>query len=94
MRIALRRAGVAAAFAVAALAAVDAGAASQMFKCVEGGRTVYQQQACSASAASDAPASAPRGTAKASAAAEGASAAARKPRPASLAASSVPATPR
>ena len=35
-------------------------AASKLFKCVEGGRTVYQQQACSPSAQPEVAASAPR----------------------------------
>jgi len=48
-------------------------AASQLFKCVEGGRTVYQQQACSPSSQPEPPpgmaakASAPASLAKASA---------------------------
>jgi hypothetical protein len=48
-------------------------AASQLFKCVEGGRTVYQQQACSPSSQPEPPpgtatkASAPTSMAKASA---------------------------
>ena len=37
----------------------DASAASQLYKCVEGGRTVYQQQACSPSAQPEMAASAP-----------------------------------
>jgi hypothetical protein len=74
----------------------DAVAATQMFKCVIGGRTIYQQQACSAeaelpkaSAAAAAGASAPAAAVSASPAAS-----VRKAKPASRAASSVPATPR
>jgi hypothetical protein len=69
-------------------------AASQLYKCVDGGRTVYQQQACSVSSQPEAAASAPRIGAKASApAADAASAAPRKLRSPSPA-SSAPATPR
>ena len=56
MSLALLRPVAALAIAIAG----DAFAASQMYKCVENGRTVYQQQACNpqpepaASAASDA----------------------------------------
>jgi len=60
-------------------------AGSQLFKCLDGGRTVYQQQACSVSTAVDPPASA----VKAEAASQ---AAPRKLKPAS--ASAAPATPR
>ena len=49
----------AAVLALAALAG-PAGAASKMYKCVEGGRTIYQQQACAVSAQAEAPASAAR----------------------------------
>jgi hypothetical protein len=68
----------------------DVFAASQMYKCVENGRTVYQQQACNpqAEAASAAHAAPP-----ASAASDASSAAAKKvKRPSSP--SSAPATPR
>jgi hypothetical protein len=72
-----------------------ASAATQMFKCISGGRTIYQQQACPVGAE---PASAPAAAA-ASAPARNASAvvapaAARKVRPASRPASGVPAKPR
>jgi hypothetical protein len=72
-----------------------ASAATQMFKCVAGGRTIYQQQACPpsadpASAPTAAAASAPAGNASAVAA----STAARKVKPASRAASAAPAKPR
>jgi hypothetical protein len=82
---------------VAALALASlvgpAGAAPQMYKCVEGGRTVYQQQACPVTPQADAPAaSAPKPAA--SAASDAASAAARKLRRPLPPASSVPATPR
>lgn len=74
-------------------AGTDAAATTQMFKCVEGGRTVYQQQACSVSSQPE-PASAPRAASKASAAADPASAGALKVKRPSPAASSAPATPR
>jgi hypothetical protein len=67
----------------------DALAASQMYKCVEGGRTVYQQQACNPQAEPAASAA----HAPASAASDASSAAAkrlRRPSPPS----SAPATPR
>jgi hypothetical protein len=82
-------AALAAASALIAMAG-DAGAASQLFKCVEGGRTVYQQQACPVSAQADAPASAPHATVKA----EATPGAPRKLKPAAEAASAVSATPR
>ena len=79
-------------------AAHDSHAASQLFKCVDGGRTVYQQQACPSSAQSEPMASSPRALAKAEVAAASAtapaSAGALRLRPASPAASSVPAKPR
>ena len=69
-------------------------AASQLYKCVDGGRTVYQQQACSVSSQPEAAATGPNTATKASTpAADAASAAPRKLRPSSPA-SSVPATPR
>jgi hypothetical protein len=77
----------------------DAIAALQMYKCIIGGRTVYQQAACPADA--DPAASAPVHSAAASASVKPASsaeraapAAARRLRPPSAKASSVPATPR
>jgi len=73
----------------------SAGAASQLFKCIEGGRTVYQQQACPVSAQSETAASAPRAAARADvASAPAAASAAHKLKPVSRPASSVPATPR
>jgi hypothetical protein len=75
--------------------ASDGNAASQLFKCVEGGRTVYQQQACPVSAQTEPTASSPRGIAKADAAPTSASAAvSNRLKPVSLAASSAPAKPR
>jgi hypothetical protein len=88
-----RQLAAAAACALAAVAG-EAGAATQMYKCVEGGRTVYQQQACSVSAAPELAASAPSVPAKASAATDPGSAAAAKLRRPSPAASSAPAKPR
>jgi hypothetical protein len=77
---------VAAALALAL--ASDAFAASQMYKCVENGRTVYQQQACNPQ--SEAAASAARPAASAAAAATSAA----KPLRRSSPASSEPATRR
>jgi hypothetical protein len=77
------------------LAAAHPGhAGSQLFKCVDGGRTVYQQQACPSSAQSEPMASSPRTLAKADAASAPASAGALRLRPDSSAASSAPAKPR
>ena len=67
------------AFALAALAATfalgalpdRALAASQLFKCVEGGRTVYQQQACPVSAQAEPAPSASHPMAKVKADADG-----------------------
>jgi len=70
-----------------AASAGPAVACSQLFKCVEGGRTVYQQQACSASTTVDSPASA----VKAEAASQ---AAPRRLKPAPASASAAPAMPR
>jgi hypothetical protein len=80
--------------AVLALAtcAGPAGAASQLYKCVERGRTIYQQQACAVSP-QEAPASAPGLTVHASAASEPAPAGTGKVKRSSPA-SSAPATPR
>ena len=96
----MRHLAASAALALAAQAAGDA-AAAQMFKCVEGGRTVYQQQACPVNSQPEPAASAPQAVAKAStaaakgsAAADPASAGARKLTRPSPAASSGPATPR
>ena len=69
--------------------ASDAFAASQMYKCVENGRTVYQQQACNQQHESAASAARPPASA-ASAAAPAAAKPLRRPSPAS----SAPATPR
>jgi hypothetical protein len=73
-------------------------AATQMFKCIIGGRTVYQQQACPADAdppkAAASAGVASNASSSASAAAPSPGAAPRKPRPAEHPASSVPATPR
>jgi hypothetical protein len=73
-----------------ATCAGPAGAASQMYKCVERGRTIYQQQACAVSP-QEAPASAPGPAAHASAASEPAPTGKVKR---SSPASSAPATPR
>jgi hypothetical protein len=90
MSMSARQLAAATTFALVA-APEAAGAASQMFKCVEGGRTVYQQQACAVRADPEPAASAPP---TASSAAEPASAGARKIKRPSPAASSAPATPR
>jgi hypothetical protein len=89
-----RQLTAAAAFVLAAFVAVEAGAATQMYKCVAGGRTVYQQQACAVSEAPEPAASAASGAAKASAPADPGSAAARKLRRPSPPVSSAPATLR
>jgi hypothetical protein len=87
-----RAAAAAAALALATLAGA-AGAAPQMFKCVEGGRTVYQQQGCAVSAQADVT-SAPRAAARASAGGDATSALARGLRQPSSSASSATATRR
>jgi hypothetical protein len=95
-RLASALAALAAAFALGA-PSDHAHAASQLFKCVDGGRTVYQQQACPVSAqAEPAPsASRPVGKAKADGAVTAASAVtAAKLKPASPPASGAPATRR
>ena len=70
-------------------------AASQLFKCVDGGRTVYQQQACSPSAQPEPVATAPHASAKASGpTTDTASIAPRKIKAPSAAASAAPATLR
>ena len=63
--------------------------APQLFKCIDGGRTVYQQQACSPSAQPEVAASAPHAASKASA-----PAADRRLRASSSPASSALAMPR
>ena len=90
MSTSARRLATATALALV-VASGAAGAASQLFKCVEGGRTVYQQQACAVHRDPEPAASA---AANASSATDPASAAARKVKRASPAASSAPATPR
>jgi hypothetical protein len=78
------------ALAAAALATLaDSGfAASQLlYKCVDGGRTIYQQQACPVSAVPDEPASAVK-------AAPAPAASMQKVKSASSSASAVSATPR
>ena len=81
----------------ASLAGPCAGAfaASQLYKCVDGGRTVYQQQACSPSTQPDVAATVPPAMAKASApVADSASSAPRRIRASSSPASAALATPR
>jgi uncharacterized iron-regulated membrane protein len=73
------------ALALAGIAA-PAAAGSQLFKCVDGGRTVYQQQACPASTAAE-----PASALKAEAASQTAP---RKLKPPSASASAAPATSR
>jgi hypothetical protein len=86
----LALAALASACALAALPSA-AGASTQLFKCVEGGRTVYQQQGCPVSAQAEPPAAPPPAALKVDAASTPAS---RRLKPASAPASSVPATPR
>ena len=70
-------------------------AASQLHKCVDSGRTVYQQQACSPSAQAEPVTSAPHASAKASGpTTDTASIAPRKIKAPSAAASAAPATLR
>jgi hypothetical protein len=83
----------AAAIVAVATASTAAGAASNMYKCIEGGRTVYQQQACAVHPDPEPAASAARAMTKASAVAEPAVAGERKVKRPSLP-SSAPATPR
>jgi hypothetical protein len=81
---ALERGIVAAAVGAALMTLAGASlGASQLFKCIDGGRTVYQQQACPVSSQPEPAASAAGLTAKTNtnAAAEPASAPARKLRP-------------
>ena len=95
----LRRGLVAVALLATAFAPLGgtASAASQLFKCVEGGRTVYQQQACPVSSQAEQAPGAPRVTAGTMAAATSGDAAsappARKVKPSSPG-SSAPATTR
>jgi hypothetical protein len=88
----MRRLAVAAALVFTAVP-FTADAAPTMYKCIEGGRTVYQQQACPVHPDAEPAASAARAATKASAAAEPA-AGERKVKRASPAASSASATPR
>lgn len=70
-----------------------ASAATQMFKCVSGGRTIYQQQACPVtSEPASAPAASPSTPARAASAMDGATT--HKVKPASRPASAAPATRR
>ena len=80
------------AIAAALLLAGSTGAfaAPQMYKCVENGRTVYQQQACNPQPPAEAAASAARAAAAAPSEAPAAAKKVRRPPPAS----SAPATPR
>ncbi|MEO5845804.1 MAG: hypothetical protein ABIQ33_13285 [Caldimonas sp.] len=90
-----RRLSVVAAAALLAAPCIGAGAGAQLFKCVDGGRTVYQQQACAVSTQPEVAASAPRIGAKASAAvADAAPVPTRKIRSPASPASSAPAKPR
>ena len=89
----LRRAQLAACAALA-LAAAQAEGGSQMFKCIEGGRTIYQQRACAVTAQPESAASAPHATPKASSPVASASTGAAKVRQAPPAASPAPAARR
>ena len=89
--------GIAALLVCASLAVPGAGAfaKSQLYKCVDGGRTVYQQQACSPSTQPDAASTVPAAMAKASApGADSASSAPRRVRSLPSPASAALATPR
>jgi uncharacterized protein DUF4124 len=72
--------------------ALPSAAASQLYKCVDGGRTVYQQQACRVTAETDASASGVHAAAKS--ASEPAAKAATRLKPPSPPASTALATPR
>ncbi|MEO8923482.1 MAG: hypothetical protein ABI330_11785 [Caldimonas sp.] len=92
----LRLAGrLAATFGIVALtlSAGEVSAATQMFKCIIGGRTVYQQQACPVSADAAPSAGSASGLAAGASTPAGATAA-RRLKPASRPASSAPATRR
>jgi hypothetical protein len=78
---------LAAASALAALADSGFAGSQLLYKCVDGSRTVYQQQACPVSAAPEAPASAVH-------AAPAPAAAMQKVKSAFPSASAAPATPR
>jgi hypothetical protein len=67
-------------------------ASTQLYKCVEGGRTVYQQQACPITAQAESMASGPRTVSAAPASAPAGTS--PKLKPASPPASAAPATPR
>ena len=79
------------ALALALTASWSAAATPQLFKCIESGRTVYQQQACSVSSQIEPAASAPHASTKAS---EPATKVAARVKPATAPASSAPATSR
>jgi hypothetical protein len=82
-------------FVALLLGSGSASAATQMFKCIIGGRTVYQQQACPADAELPmAPGISPGSPATPASAASQPAASKSKVKPASRPASSVPATPR
>jgi hypothetical protein len=93
MRVGRLSARLAAATGVVAFAVVGhhASAATQMFKCIVAGRTIYQQQACPVTAEPPASATA-SGAIPGAASAATESSAARKIKPASRAASAAPAT--
>jgi sugar/nucleoside kinase (ribokinase family) len=76
--------------ALALAVAGDAFAAAQMYKCVENGRTVYQQQACNPQPESAAASAAKPAASAASDASAAAGKKLRRPSPVS----SAPATPR
>ena len=89
--------GIAALLLGASLAGTGASAfaASQLYKCVDGGRTVYQQQACSPSTQPDAASTVSPAMAKSSApSADPASSAPRRIRASPSPASAALATPR
>ena len=75
-------------------AGADACAASQLYKCVDGGRTVYQQQACSPSTQPDASTVSPAMAKSSAPSADPASSAPRRIRALPSPASAALATPR
>ncbi len=90
----MRRASLACAapLLLSLLAPAVSSAGSQLFKCVEGGHTVYQQQACPVSAQADAASSGAYVAQKF--ASEPVAKVVARVKPASPGASSAPATPR
>lgn len=90
----MKRPTLACAALLVLIASSSMAATPQLFKCVDGGHTVYQQLPCPLTAQVESAASGARAPAKAQAASEPAGKIAARLRPASPPASSAPATPR